>query len=190
MPGLLTYSMHSARMIAAECALRWARGQEACEREDPCTPTISATPIPPFAGYAVAIPYDGAYMGLFIGDLPSDYEDQLSMIESFEYMIGRRLAIVNVLSSMTTDGGNCIDFHWLNLHEHFADGRIVMFYWHFVDWDSSSASESPIQYQRIIDGEQDQIIRAAARDVAKFGQPGCLRWAWESTPVLLSESYE
>lgn len=65
-----------------------------------------------------------------------------------------------------------------------------MAYWHSVDWDSSSASESPIRYQRIIDGEQDQISRVAARDVAKFGQPGCLRWARDSTPILLSESYE
>ncbi len=82
-----------------------AKGQEASQGEDPCTPIISATPIPPFVGYAVAIPDDGAYIRRFIGDLPPDYDDQLSMIESFECMTGRRLAIVNVFSSMTTDGG-------------------------------------------------------------------------------------
>jgi hypothetical protein len=65
-------------------------------RHWPTTPaaTPTATPIPPFAAYAVAIPDDGPCIDAFLGDLPPDYDDQLSMIESFECMTGRRLAIV------------------------------------------------------------------------------------------------
>jgi beta-mannanase len=136
---------------------------------------ISEAPAAISVSQRVCIPKNGAYIGAYIGDLPSSYPDSLLNIQEFEDLTGRHLTIVNRFWGMTISNSQYADFAWLNLAEYYADGKILMISWNPVD----STTENPITYQEIINGQYDNVITRAARTAADFGLPMFIRWSWE-----------
>jgi DNA-binding beta-propeller fold protein YncE len=129
--------------------------QVAAATAQPAGP-VSRKPIVPSDGVLV-----GAHVFVEKGVSEADQE------ATFESEIGRKLAVDNSYINWDENliGG-------LQIADG-RNGRIPMLSWH-CDLDGDGA---------IIDGSADNLIRAQALEVAQYGHPVFIRWAWEMNLV-------
>jgi hypothetical protein len=111
----------------------------------------------------VPVPLHGAYLGAYVAYGPqwTGPGDARGAVSRFEAAIGRRLAIVNRFYGWNEPFPTELEARDVAL------GRIPMVTW-----------KAP-QLDAILDGSQDALILARARQVRQFGSPIFIRWAWE-----------